>query len=282
MDMKYDCDLIKDLLPLYHDKATSDSSSKVVEEHLNECDECRRFYQEVKKTTNIPFKSLSETDNAGGYLSLAKRLRRTKWYWRLYIVFIIGIIIYQSLMYSDGNRFDAMKAAYASNVIDNQSQLMATVPMGNKRILYIYDDDGLYRDIDVTYKFPYWKYTHTSPNRYIADPDAGVQLITNKAYANSTNNSLYIVYAVAVNDKRVAYIELGKEGSMQRQNVDSKIAVFFWDETGNWDGTDTWDGIIKKGELRGTAYANDGSVLYNLAQVNQSNGQDSSKWIPVE
>ncbi len=69
---------------------------------------------------------------------------------------------------------------------------------------------------------------------------------------------------------------------MQRQNVDSKIVVFFWDETGNWDGTDTWNGMIEKAELRGSAYANDGSVLYNLALVSESNRQDSFKWIPVE
>lgn len=280
--MKYDCDLIKDLLPLYHDKTTSDSSSKVVEEHLNECDKCRLFYQEVQKTTNIPFQPISKTDVADGYLSLAKRLRRTKWYWRLCIGLIIGIIIYQSLMYSDGNRFDAIKAAYASNVIDNHSQLMASVPMGDERILYIYDDEGIYQDIDVTYNFPYWKYVHTWPNRYIADPDAEVQLITSKTYANSNNHSLYIVYAVAVNDKRIAYIDLGKDGTMQRQNIDSKIAVFFWDETENWDGTDTWDGMINRGELQGVAYGNDGSILYKLALVSGLNGQDSYKWIPVE
>lgn len=280
--MKYECDLIKDLLPLYHDKASSDCSSKVVEEHLNECDECRRFYQEVKKTTNIPFKSISKTDNADGYLSLAKKLRRTKWYWRLCIGLLLGCIISLSLMYADGNRFDPMNAAHVGNVIDKNSRLLATVPMGKERILYIYDDDGLYRNIDVIYHFPFWKYSYTWPNRYIADPSSGVQLITRGSYANSINKSLYIVYAVAVNDTRVAYIELGKAGKMQRQNANSKITVFFWNETGNWDGTGTWNGMIKDSDLRGTAYASDGTVLYNLTLAHESNGQDNIKWIPVD
>lgn len=280
--MKYECDLIKDLLPLYHDKTASSSSSKAVEEHLKECDECYRFYQEVTKAGNIPFRPISETDRAEGYLSLAKRLRRTKWYWRLCFGLIIGVIIYLSLMYSDGKRFDAMKAAYASNLIDGHSQLVATVPMGNERILYIFDNNGIYQDIDLTYRFPYWKYVHTWPDKYIAASDEEVQLITGKTYANSNNNSLYIVYAVAVSDKRVAYIELGKEGSMQRRNIASEIAVFLWDGTEHWDGTDNWDGMIKMGELMGVAYADDGSVLYSLALVSEPNKQDSYKWLPAE
>lgn len=278
--MKYDCDLIKDLLPLYHDKATSDFSSKIVNKHLNECDECRRYYHEVRKAADMQLKSPPKLDNVGGYLSLAKRIRRAKWYWRLCIGLLLGCIISLSLMYADGNRFEPMSAAHAGNVIDKNSRLLATVPMGKERILYIYDDDGLYRDIDVIYHFPFWKYSYKWPNRSIADPNSGIQLITRGSYANSINRSLYIIYAVAVNDARVDCIELGKEGKMQRQNVNSSITVFFWNETGNWDGTGTWSGMIKDSELRGIAYASDGTVLYNL--VHETNGQDTIKWIPVD
>ncbi|ACL76961.1 hypothetical protein [Ruminiclostridium cellulolyticum] len=278
--MKYNCDLIKDLLLLYQDKATSDFSSNVVEDHLNKCNECYRFYHEVKKATEIHFKTPPKTDNVGGYQSLAKRLNRAKWYWRLCIGLLLGCIISLSLMYADGNRFDPMSAAHAGNVLDENSRLLAAVPMGKERILYIYDDDGLYRDINVVYHFPFWKYNYKWPNRYIADRNLGVQLITKGSYANSINKSLYIIFAVAVNDGRVAYIELGKEGKLQRQNVDSPITVFFWDETGNWDGTSTWNGMIKDSELRGTAYASDGTVLYNL--THESNEQNPIKWIPVD
>ena len=39
--MKYDCDIIRDLLPLYADKACSEKSRMAVEEHLAECPDCR-------------------------------------------------------------------------------------------------------------------------------------------------------------------------------------------------------------------------------------------------
>ena len=41
--MKYDCDVIRDLLPLYADRACSESSRNMVEAHLQECSDCRNI-----------------------------------------------------------------------------------------------------------------------------------------------------------------------------------------------------------------------------------------------
>ena len=40
--MSITCEVIRDLLPLYHDDICSDSSKMLVENHLNECVECRK------------------------------------------------------------------------------------------------------------------------------------------------------------------------------------------------------------------------------------------------
>lgn len=39
--MNIPCDMIRDLLPLYHDKVCSEESRKQVEEHLQGCEACR-------------------------------------------------------------------------------------------------------------------------------------------------------------------------------------------------------------------------------------------------
>ena len=39
--MNISCDVIKDLLPLYHDGVCSEDSKKIVEEHLEHCGSCR-------------------------------------------------------------------------------------------------------------------------------------------------------------------------------------------------------------------------------------------------
>ena len=45
--MKFDCDMISDLLPLYKDDICSESSKKIVEEHLAECPSCRKLFGDM-------------------------------------------------------------------------------------------------------------------------------------------------------------------------------------------------------------------------------------------
>lgn len=47
-ELKYDCELIQDLLPLYQDGVCSNSSRNVVEEHLQDCGSCREVAQKLK------------------------------------------------------------------------------------------------------------------------------------------------------------------------------------------------------------------------------------------
>ena len=39
--MSKNCDMIKDLLPLYADDVCSEESRKAVEEHINSCPDCK-------------------------------------------------------------------------------------------------------------------------------------------------------------------------------------------------------------------------------------------------
>jgi len=46
--MKVPCDIITDLLPLYHDGVCNESSKKLVEEHLAECNTCGAMLEEMR------------------------------------------------------------------------------------------------------------------------------------------------------------------------------------------------------------------------------------------
>ena len=48
--MKMECDVIRDLLPLYADEACSGKSRELVEEHLGECPSCREMLSELRAT----------------------------------------------------------------------------------------------------------------------------------------------------------------------------------------------------------------------------------------
>ena len=49
--MKYSCDLISDLLPLYKDEICSEASRKIVEEHLAECPDCKKILNSLNDVT---------------------------------------------------------------------------------------------------------------------------------------------------------------------------------------------------------------------------------------
>ena len=64
--MKVDCDVIRDLLPLYADKACSERSCEIVEEHLQECVDCRNLVN-MLLTTEIEDTLHSEEESVLQY-----------------------------------------------------------------------------------------------------------------------------------------------------------------------------------------------------------------------
>ena len=51
--MKLECDVIRDLLPLYAEKLASPASSALVEQHLAECEACRAQLEQMEKPVPV-------------------------------------------------------------------------------------------------------------------------------------------------------------------------------------------------------------------------------------
>ncbi|MCL2130639.1 MAG: zf-HC2 domain-containing protein [Treponema sp.] len=49
--MKISCDIVMDLLPLYHDGVCSENTNKAVEEHMEDCDSCKNTLYRIKNNT---------------------------------------------------------------------------------------------------------------------------------------------------------------------------------------------------------------------------------------
>lgn len=47
------CNIVKDLIPLYIDGCCSEESERVIEEHLKDCSECKKLFEEMKEPTDI-------------------------------------------------------------------------------------------------------------------------------------------------------------------------------------------------------------------------------------
>lgn len=98
--MKISCEVIKDLLPLYHDGVCSKESSQLVEEHLTECDDCKAELKSMGDRLTVPdtkqnmaeaeaVKKLSKKWKKGMFKSLLKGALFT-----LITVIIFLLIVY--------------------------------------------------------------------------------------------------------------------------------------------------------------------------------------------
>lgn len=57
------CDIVADLLPLYHDGVVSDSTKAFVEDHLRECEHCRAEFEALSSALPIPMTKTPYTKN---------------------------------------------------------------------------------------------------------------------------------------------------------------------------------------------------------------------------
>lgn len=71
--MKYPCELVKDLLPLYHDDVCSEESKKIVEEHLSECDSCKSMMKKIDDNTYDNRLQEERKNVVGHYATKVKR-----------------------------------------------------------------------------------------------------------------------------------------------------------------------------------------------------------------
>jgi len=82
---KYDCDVVKDLLPLYLDEVCSEKTKDMVAEHLLECVECSVELEQLKETLQAD--PVEVEKEKGGLKNLKKRIFQKK-----VITTIIGIV----------------------------------------------------------------------------------------------------------------------------------------------------------------------------------------------
>ncbi len=76
--MSYPCKLIQDLLPLYYDGVCSDESREIIEEHLSECDECSRIFEEIRKSdsVSVPAAPIHEMQKADSLKKIKRKILR--------------------------------------------------------------------------------------------------------------------------------------------------------------------------------------------------------------
>lgn len=73
---KINCDIIKDVLPLYLDGVVSDATKEMVEEHLSSCDSCRKEAEMLKQDIILPTTKNIQLSEAKIFKKLKSNLRK--------------------------------------------------------------------------------------------------------------------------------------------------------------------------------------------------------------
>lgn len=95
--MKYPCDIIKDLLPLYIDDVLSEASRRAVSEHLTECDSCQKYHAAITDdgmlNGDIPITSNEEENTMSESLKKVK-LQINKRQRRMVVAAVVSVLIW--------------------------------------------------------------------------------------------------------------------------------------------------------------------------------------------
>jgi len=97
--MKIDCNVIKDLMPLYIDDYCSEESKQLIDDHLKKCEKCKTTY--IHMTSSLPdedqiIMESSEIQDTKVIKKGIKKLRRL-WIMSLAIIVLLSPIAYLSI-----------------------------------------------------------------------------------------------------------------------------------------------------------------------------------------
>lgn len=132
--MKLDCKVIEDLIPLYLDDVCSGQTKEIVEDHLNECEECRNLIDKTK----IVQVSQIELDKPATDNALKKSFKKIRFRWWASILIVIIII---PNIFLGWNQYHG-RGIYYTNIHEMQigNSFMKCLDEGNYEKAYSYID----------------------------------------------------------------------------------------------------------------------------------------------
>lgn len=96
---KVTCEVIQDLLVLYEDKACSAQSRKIVEEHINDCEDCRDIYEKMYE--EIPLISVADGKGA----SILREAQHKIFLKQVVLMLLVMVILVGSYQFLTNWRF---------------------------------------------------------------------------------------------------------------------------------------------------------------------------------
>lgn len=179
------CEIIKDLLPSYIDELTSEVSNDAIREHLDGCENCRAYYEEMKE------QAPAILEKAGREIDYFLRIREDTM--RKVMLAVTGVAVIFSILY--GVYQDLYKTGWS--MTSDEVNVELQVIEGVTTLVFEPVEDGYYATVGYTqneevdgrmplntlylvkYRInPFREYDHTA-NRYPISFHAGENIVLN-------------------------------------------------------------------------------------------------------
>lgn len=147
--MKYKCNVIKDLLPLYIEKITSQDSNEIIEEHLKECENCKEYFFKLEDEgflEDLKEENEDKENPKKTMKNIKKKIMRGKLLFALITVIIVIITLFSIYSYMNNK---IVPIQYDNNIsIKEQNGNVYAVLKNNSyvnaksKIVEITDEEG--------------------------------------------------------------------------------------------------------------------------------------------
>lgn len=119
MNEKKDCKIILDLLPNYVEKVTSKETNSYIEEHLKNCDECKKAYTSMTENLNI---QVNNEEKEIKYLKkFHKQLKVLKFIILIVVLFLVISVGRKTIiLYSIDHKLEETEKAFSNNYYAKQ------------------------------------------------------------------------------------------------------------------------------------------------------------------
>lgn len=152
------CDIVKDLLPLYIEGLTSKDSNEEIEKHLESCEECRTFYQEMSGEIEEKLPVSTDVQELDYLKKVRKRNLRTVAITSGSVVVVLLILV---SLFGFGFSVSSKDMDMTYQITDNRLEIDFQLKNGHdltRRSIhpeFIYDDNHKVIGIEHRYK-PVW------------------------------------------------------------------------------------------------------------------------------
>ena len=127
--MKYKCNIVKDLLPLYVEDVTSQDSNKIIEEHLKECEECKKHYEELKDGSfieELKEEQVNEENHKKTMKTIKKKIILGKLFFALISAIVVIITLFSTYSYMN-NKIVPIQYDNNISVIERNGNIYAVL-----------------------------------------------------------------------------------------------------------------------------------------------------------